>query len=201
MITIVSAFLCLALAQQPASTVLDRQYLPELGLATLSAEGPRVNVRLEKDGTTKDFAFEVPGGRVLEARSGPWLGGEMIVVLSVQEGQTTSYRYALSAFAHLKDRMFESSIFEHFADPDRLWFLTNPLFTSTGEPFRIVAVNDHHPQGDDSLEITFRRGWIKRIEDAAKIEEKILFDSCGGYIAEPLQLRLAVLLERGGPAR
>ena len=42
-------------------------------------------------------------------------------------------------------------------------------------------------------------GWIKRIEDAAQIEEKILFNSCGGYYAD-LRDR-SILLERGGAGR
>jgi len=116
-----------------------------------------------------------------------------VIALAVEKGGTTSYPYVLSALAKAGDWIPEASL-PHFLDPGRHWFLTNPLFTSTGTPFRIVSVNDHN-NGSDSFEITFRRGWMKRIEDAAKIEEKILFDSCGGYIADPLQHGMAVLYE------
>lgn len=195
----------LVLAQAPSTAApLDVRWLPELGLVTLTVEGSRLQVQLEKDGAKTAHPFDVSGlspeGRITEARCGPWLGQEMVVVLAIQHGETTEYRYALSAFRVPGGVGLGLSGSNNFVDRDRLWFLANPLFTSTGDPFRIVSVNDHN-QGSDSLEITFRRGWIRRQEEAAKIEEKILFDSCGGYVEEPLLNNRAVLLERGGSPR
>jgi len=202
-VILISAFLCVALAR-PAPTVLDQRFLPTHGLVTLAAEGSRLDVRTDQDGSRTDRSFDIsalaPDGRILEARCGAWLDHEMVIVLAVQQGETTSYRYALSAFEGTRGGFEDENLLRHFVDRDQKLFLANPVFTSTGEPFRIVAVNDH-THGSDALEITFRRGWIKRAEDAAKIEEKILFDSCGGFAVEPLQFGRAVLLERGGTPR
>jgi len=195
------AGLVLAVAVQ-APAPLDVRWVPEFGLVTLSSEGSRIDVRMQKDGTDRRESFGIPGlaagARILEARCGPWLEKEMVVVLVVQEGATASYRYALSAFSRPQARGDDATE-SHFVDAEHHWFLANPIFTSTGDPYRVVAVNDH--TSGDAFEITFRRGWIKRIEDAAKIEEKTLFDSCGGYIVEPLAFGRAVLLERGGAPR
>jgi hypothetical protein len=201
-ITISAAILSLSLSQQPAPAILDQRFLPAFGLVTISADESRVNVRMEKDGSRNDRSFDiagaVPAARITEARCGSWLGEEIAIVLAIRQGETTSYRVALSAFGRLKGIDYRGTPESSFVDPERLWFLTNPIFTSTGEPFRIVAVNDH-TGGSDAFELTFRRGWIKRIEEAAKIEEKILFNSCGGHFAD-LRDR-SVLLERGGTGR
>jgi hypothetical protein len=194
MIPMPSALLFLALAQQAAPTVLDQRFLPQFGVVTISAEGSRLDVRTEKDGSKTEHEFALPEGRIVEARCGPWLGEQMVIALAVQTGETTSYPYVLSALGKARDWSPEPALLPHFLDPERHWFLTSPVFTSTGTPFRIVSVNDHN-NGSDSFEITFRRGWMKRLEEAAKIEEKILFDSCGGYIAEPWRNGLAVLYE------
>jgi hypothetical protein len=166
-IPIPSALLFLAIAQRPAPTVLDQRFLPDFGVVTISAEGSRLDVRMEKDGSKAEQGFEIPEGRIVEARCGPWLGEQMVIALAVQQGETTSYPYVLSALGKTREWTQDASLLPHFVDPERHWFLTNPLFTSTGTPFRIVSVNDHN-HGSDSFEITFRRGWIKHIEDTRR---------------------------------
>jgi hypothetical protein len=179
-------------------TVRDQRFLPDLGLVTISTEGHRVDVRIEKDGTTKLDGFEIPdlapNEFVQEARCGAWRRDQIVVALSVQQGESVSYHYALSDLGAPGVTRIDRKNLPGFVDPECRWFLSKALFTSTGRFFRIVAVNDHEGIGD-GLEITFRRGWMKRIEDADKFEEKILFDSCGGYWAEPLQEGRAVLFE------
>jgi len=201
-ITISAAILCLTLAQKPAPTILGREFLPTLGLVTLSTEGSRVDVRMDKDGAKREESFDisglVPHGRITEARCGSWLGEEIAIVLAIREGETTRYRLALSVFGRQRVPDFGGIDGSHYLDPSQLWFLTDPVFESTGEPFRIVAVNDH-TNASDAFEITFRRGWLSRIEDSAKLEEKVLFNSCGGYYADVR--KYSVFLERGGSPR
>src|SRR5262245_5207348 len=127
----------LALAQggnpkAAATAPLDVRWLPEFGVVTISAEGSHLDVRTEKDGSKTEYGFEVPDGRVVEARCGPWLGEQMVIALAVEKGETTSYPYVLSALGKAADRTHDASLLPHFLDPERHWFLTNPLFTSTG---------------------------------------------------------------------
>lgn len=203
MITISAVLLSLALSQQsvpPPSwcTVRDHQFLPNLGLVTISTEQHRVDVRMEKDGEKRLESFEIPdlGPRdfVQEARCGAWRQNQMVLALSIQQGETVSYRYALSDLGTADATRYGLTYKPGFVDANQHWFLSKPLFTSTGEMYRIVAVNDHLGQGD-GLEITFRRGWAESQANSAKVEEKVLLDSCGGYAVEPLQDGRAVLLD------
>jgi len=82
MIPMPSALLFLALAQQAAPTVLDQRFLPQFGVVTISAEGSRLDVRTEKDGSKTEHEFALPEGRIVEARCGPWLGEHHALVLA-----------------------------------------------------------------------------------------------------------------------
>jgi hypothetical protein len=128
----------LALSARTESVVLDVRWLPELGLVTLRAEDARLDLRIEKDGVegTQSFQLEAP---IREARSGPWGGQGMVIAVSTEEGDTTTYRYFLSSKAPTGNPTLGSVDFARYHP---LWFLSKPIFTSTGERYRIVAVND-----------------------------------------------------------
>jgi hypothetical protein len=186
---LIAALLALSVRTEPV--VLDVRWLPELGLVTLRAEDARLDLRIEKEGVegTQSFQLEAP---IREARSGPWMGQGMVIAVSTEEGDTTTYRYFLSATAPTGNPTLGSV---DFARDHPLWFLSKPIFTSTGERYRIVAVNDHLGPGDP-LEITFRRGWMKSAGEMGKVDEKILFDSCGGIWNGPTLVEgKAVLFE------
>jgi hypothetical protein len=54
--------------------------------------------------------------------------------------------------------------------------LTDPIFTSTGEPYRIAEV---HCPGADNIEITFRRPF-DQFRNKGLLDEKIYVLPCGG---------------------
>jgi hypothetical protein len=181
----------LALSARAEPVVLDVKWLPELGLVTLRAEAARLDLKIEKDGVerTQSFQLEAP---IREARSGPWMSQGIVIAVSSEADETTTYRYFLSSKVPT-GRPTLGSV--DFAMDHPLWFLSKPIFTSTGERYRIVAVNDHRGAGD-ALEITFRRGWMKHSAEMGNIDEKILFDSCGGaWSGETLVEGKAVLFE------
>jgi hypothetical protein len=181
----------LALSARPDPVVLDVRWLPELGLVTLRAEEARLDLSIEKDGTSRSQSFQLEAP-IREARSGPWMSRGMVIAVSTEGAETTTYRYFLSSKVQTGDPTLGSL---DFAREQPAWFLSKPIFTSTGERYRIVAVNDHRGPGD-SLEITFRRGWMKSTEEMGKIDEKILFDSCGGaWSGETLVEGKSVLFE------
>jgi hypothetical protein len=170
----------LALSARTEPVVLDVRWLPELGLVTLRAEDARLDLSIEKEGTSRSQSFQLDA-QIREARCGPWMTQGMVIAVSTEEGDTTTYRYFLSQKAPTGSPTLGTV---DFARDHPLWSLSRPIFTSTGERYRIVAVNDHLGPGDP-LEITFRRGWMKSTSEMEKIDEKILFDSCGGTWSGP----------------
>ena len=72
------------------------------------------------------------------------------------------------------------------------WFLSPPLFTSSGAPYRIVDV---HCPGTDALEITFRRGWPNVSKEDIELDEKVFFDTCPGDFGAALAPGRAALVE------
>ena len=151
----------------PQPVPLDIEWLPSRGKVSASASGRRLDLSIGEVGSNKLLSFNLDalpaGARVLAARVGPWMGSAGIVVaIAVETGASTEYRIFLSRTLAADDG-----------------FLSEPLFTSTGEPYRIVDA--HNPGGGDALEITFRRGWPDLQGPETKVDEKVFFDPCGGY--------------------
>ncbi len=186
----------LALSARTEAPPLDVKWLPELGLVTLRADAARLDLSIEKNGVARTQSFQLDAP-IREARSGAWMGRGIVIALSTEVGETTSYRYLISGTAPTG---FPTIGEVDFRSPSGFWFSSKPIFTSTGERYRIVAVNDHLGPGD-GLEITFRRGWMKSAAEREQVDEKILFDSCGISTAGPLQEGRAVLFEFPGERR
>lgn len=151
----------------PQPVPLDIEWLPSRGKVSASASGRRLDLSIGEVGSSQLLSFNLDalpaGARVLAARVGPWMGSAGIVVaIAVEAGASTEYRIFLSRTLAADDG-----------------FLSEPLFTSAGEPYRIVDA--HNPGGGDALEITFRRGWPDLAGREPKVDEKVFFDPCGGY--------------------
>ncbi len=193
MITISSAILCLALAQQPAPTVLDQRSLPALGQVTLRGEGHRMRLELVLADSRRSQDFELDDlpvtARILSGKVCSFVRDGIVIAFSIGEGESTSYHLLLSPKAPTRAdpiRISDLSAPERgwpSTDSMPAWSLTRAIFVSTGEPYRIL---DMHDPGGDSLEITFRRGWPKLGAPDMRMDEKILFDPCGLALLAPL---------------
>ncbi len=174
---------------------LDLDWLPGLGQVSVSAEGHRLRVSVQADASQSVQEFdldELPStARINAVKAGPWYGlAGIALVLAIEDGESTEYRLLLSREGRFDGDTLRSA---SLSTGTLGWFLSQPLFSSQGEPYRIVDV--HNPGDGDALEITFRRGWPDLHSRDPRVDEKIFFDSCGGYWPEPLQPGRAVLYE------
>ena len=179
----------------PLREPLHRVWLEPLGKVSVYGEGRRLEIAFEGPSLANEQTFELDElpitARIRAARAGGWMTTGIAVVLAIEDGETTSYHYLLSRELPLRSEPFRSADL----DGSHGWFfLSKAIFTSTGEPYRIVDVNGNQGQGDP-LEITFRRGWVKPHDSKSRVDEKILFDSCGGYSPDPFHRGLAILCE------
>jgi hypothetical protein len=110
--------------------------------------------------------------RVQSARIGPLMTNGFVVALVIKEGESTAYHYLQClGKAPSKDLLSVSRL------ESGSWSFSDALFTSTGQPYRIVDASGTLP--GDGLEITFRRGWQKSTPSfVPTIEEKVYFNSC-----------------------
>jgi hypothetical protein len=103
--------------------------------------------------------------RIIEGRVIPWYvagGSDAVLALLVLEKQGGhAYRFLLNPFA----------------TEDAPFILSEPIFESEGEPFRIVDV---HATGStaDGVVITLRRGPIWKRAPLDGVEELLYVDSC-----------------------
>jgi hypothetical protein len=195
---VIAAMLLVGLSQGgshrvSASTPLDVGWLPGLGLVTVSTEGGgRFAVALESEGKSRKQVFELDslpaGANVTTAKisSGRFVGTGVVITLAIEQGPSTAYYYLASSNTPTGDRPLKSS---ELNDVTRSWWISKPIFTSTGKPYRIL---DTHVNGD-SIEITFRRGLPNLIKPDGQVDEKVYFDNCG--VGETLQPGRAVLFE------
>jgi hypothetical protein len=172
---------------------LETTWLPGLGRASVSAEGRRLELAIGEGASARAFSLpldDLPAdARIRSAKAGPWMGeAGLAVVLAVESGPSTEYRFLLSGQVEGASARPSS---ESLRTGAQGWFLAKPLFASTGEAYRIVDV--HNPHGGDALEITFRRGWPDLRSPEPRLDEKVFFDSCGGYWPEPLMAGRAEL--------
>jgi hypothetical protein len=196
--SVIAAALLLGLGQVgshrvAASTPLDECWLPGLGHVSVTAEGgARFAVSVESDGKSREQAFELdslPASATVTAAkisTGRFVGTGGVIALAIGQGSSTAYYYLASSKLPARETPLKSS---ELNDVTQSWWISKPIFKSTGRPYRIV---DTHVEGD-SIEITFRRGWPNLTMPDGQVDEKVYFDNCG--VGETLQPGRAVLFE------
>jgi hypothetical protein len=163
-------------APQPQSQILDSRWIPDIGNVQLSSPGgPRLEVIVRELGGTE--AIKQPmldplpaDARIIEASASRYFGDQGLAIAVVVEHRGTVTYHFLST-----PRLLPVSTPRAPDEPVwRGWVFTDPIFTSTDEPYRIVDV---HGGASDAIEITFRRGfkWSKGV-----LDEKIYVHVCPG---------------------
>jgi hypothetical protein len=179
--------LALSLAPQSAAAPepLDSRWIQGIGTVVLSAPREKsltIEIRDEAGATSTrrlDLDLLDPKAIVVEAHSASFIAKEgLLVALAVQTGDTTSYHSLL--IGRLADQPADART--NAPEPQegrRDWSLTKPIFTSTGERYRILDV--HNP-GGDGIEMTFRRGYAKALgrDGKPQIDEKVYVNVCAG---------------------
>lgn len=172
---------------------LDVCCIPKLGRVSVSTEGgARFTVAVESNGQSREQAFELDAlpasANVTAAKiaSGRFVGTGVVIALAIEQGPSTAYYYLASLKMPVGETPLKTS---ELNDVTQSWWISKPIFTSTGKPYRIV---DTHVDGD-SIEITFRRGWPNLTKPDGQVDEKVYYDNCG--VGETLQPGRAVLFE------
>lgn len=163
---LVSSSLLLLSSPREDAALLDVHATRDGTLYRLEDVDAGLRCVVEVDG--EEHGFAVPRGllahghRLLDARIRPLLQGEprdpggLLLVLVLEEGERTTYRYALR-------------------ETDGEWHRTEPFVATPGAPFRVVAVEVPNPSGD-AFEVTLRRGDVWRRGE--EVEELVLAESC-----------------------
>lgn len=156
----------------PSKELLDARWIPSMGVVEVSTvEGRRLEVVARKFGGPEaieqpQLDWPLPGSRILAARSSQFLGEQGLAIgLAVLHQGVVSYHYLLH-----RDLLPGS-------DSDAKWQVSDAIFTSTGDPYRI---SDVHCAGGDQIEITFRRGFLRAGRDGKPLDEKIFVNDCPG---------------------
>jgi hypothetical protein len=126
-----------------------------------------------------DLSSLPPESRVVSAQLGAFGEHGLAVALAIASDAGTEYRWLFTPGDPLAGELLAPG---HLANtgPERSsgWTLSGPLFTSSGEPYRLV---DIHNPGGDSLELTFRRGELQGVREGAgslSLDERIVHDTC-----------------------
>ena len=171
-----------------------------LGRVEVQRTGER-KLCIEIDGTAGatrrelDLATLPEGQRVIEVRASGYTDSGLVLALTIEEGEQRSYRFALTR--ELAPALEAETAASTAASPTS-WWLSPPIFSDPGAPYRIVDV--HNP-GGDSLEITFRRGTVPLARShGARLDELVFVDTCPGS-PQVLQPGRAELLRVAGSAR
>ncbi len=174
-------------ASTPAAALepIDSRWIQGIGTVELSTTGgPRLTVKIRDAAgstTVRNLVLDLldPKSVVVEAHAASFLAKEGLVIgLAALAGETTSYHSLL--IHRLADEPADARTNRRDGPGDRAhWWLTTPIFTSTGERYRIVDV--HNP-GGDSIEITFRRGYADPRDRNGNphVDEKIYVNVCPG---------------------
>ena len=142
-----------------------------------------------------DLATLPEGHRVIEVRGSGYMDSGLVLALTIEEGNQRSYRFAVTR--DLAPALNTETVGSTITGLTS-WWLSQPIFSDAGAPYRIVEV--HNP-GGDSLEITFRRGFVQldRSRDP-QMDELVFVDTCPSAI-QVLQPGRAELLRVTQSAR
>ena len=156
---------------------LDSTIMSDDEVVLISQVGDRtLRFTVRREGRLHNRNLFVPRlpaeARIREVRASSFRDG-LVLGLAVQSGETTSYYYmctmgdvmACEVAPHDRPRLYDS------------WVLSVPLFSSTGQPYRIVDVWN---PGGDSVELTFRRGMLGGVQVGGPpvVDERIFHDKC-----------------------
>jgi hypothetical protein len=97
----------------------------------------------------------------------------LVLALTIEEGDQRSYRFAPTR--QLAPGL-EAEIVGNISDGMTSWWLSQPIFSDPGAPYRIIDV---HNASSDYLEITFRRGFARldRFSEG-QLDELVFVDPC-----------------------
>ena len=186
LVSLVGLSLCALIEAQKGFAVAEAPddvcWAPGLGRVEVRRAG-EAKLSLEIDGPTGatrrelDLATLPEGQRVIEARVSGFMDSGLVLALAIEEGDQRSYRFALT-------RELAPAVEAETAGSTTAgvtsWWLSQPIFSDPGAPYRIVDV--HNP-GGDSLEITFRRGFFRLDRSrAAQLDELVFVDTCPSAI-------------------
>jgi hypothetical protein len=184
-LALIASFTQSDLTPAAALEPLDSRWIQGIGTVELSTTGgPRLTVKIRDavgSTTVRHLELDVldPKSVVVEAHAASFIANEGLVIgLAAQTGETTSYHSLL--IHRLADEPGDVRTNRRDGPSDRAhWWLTKPIFTSTGERYRIVDV--HNPNGD-GIEITFRRGYANPLDRNGNphVDEKIYVNVCPG---------------------
>jgi hypothetical protein len=179
--------------------------LPSSGAAAAAAAGAPVDVAITRAGEAISVGIAAPHGlrfaarregveahfdlmltaltedeRLVAARLGAFGERGLAVALAIEAGSETRYRWLYTSGDPLRGELVTDMAAgaPGGTGPQAPWMFSAPLFTSTGERYRLV---DIHNPGGDSLELTFRRGDLQGVRDRAaglSVDERILHDIC-----------------------
>ena len=143
----------------------------------------RLRFGMEREGTLAHHDLDLDAlpenARLLTAQLGAFGDEGLAVLLAIESGAEVQYRYLFTPGDPLRGELVAGDAFAAAgAGPENPWSLSEPLFTSSGEPYRLVEI--HNP-GGDSLEMTFRRGSLQGVRDrsaALGVDERIIHDVC-----------------------
>ena len=164
LVSLVGMSLCTLIQVPPnaraAEAPADVCWSPGLGRIELRGTSER-KLRLEIDGPTGKSQRELElaslpeGQRVIEAKVSGFTQSGLVLALTIEEGNQRSYRFALTR------ELAPGPVAETASSKPAgvtSWWLSQPIFSDAGAPYRIIDV--HNP-GGDTLEITFRRGFVQ----------------------------------------
>jgi hypothetical protein len=182
-LALISSFTQSAPTPAAALEPLDARWIQGIGTVELSTTGgPRLTVKIRDAAgatTVRNVELDVldPKSVVVEARAASFIAKEGLVIgLAAQTGETTSYHSLL--IHRLADEPADARTNRRDGPAGRAhWWLTTPIFTSTEARYRIVDV--HNP-GSDSIELTFRRGYVDTRRGEPRMDEKIYVNDCPG---------------------
>ena len=192
---LVTVSACLALiawqpGAQPSARVAENS--PPLA-ATVTRDGLVVSVGVgaprslhfsaHRDAGPQSLDLDLSGlpedARVVAAQLGAFMEHGLAAGLTIETGAGTEYRWLYTLGDPLQGQLLVPGASAR-PSPETIngWTLSAPLFTSTGEPYRLV---DIHNPGSDSLELTFRRGELKNVRQPSAglaLDERVVHDTC-----------------------
>jgi hypothetical protein len=168
-IAAIALSLPLTQSQAPAKQMLDTRWIPSIGIVELSTTGRRLEVVVrERTASMRQPTLDAlpSDARIVDARSSQYLGDDgLLIGLAVEHRGSVSYHY-------LTNRGMRPN-----SESPSEWQLSEPIFTSTGDRYRITDV---YCAGADQIEITFRRGHLRAGRDGKPLDEKIYVNDCPG---------------------
>jgi hypothetical protein len=185
-ISICSLILAAVQSMDSATTprLLDAHWIEGIGSVEISSPARRhLSIRIaDAAGAVRVRNVELdtlgPDADIVEARAAAFMKDGILIAVAATARDTTSYHEL--HIQRLADQPGDAVANASSGNAERYsWSFTTPIFSSTGERYRIVDV---HNSGGDTIEITYRRGWIdpQPRHGNPRLDEKIYVNVCPG---------------------